>query len=227
MRPYPPDAAPMPAPTVALPTTPHEAAARALLALATAQDEHEPPVRLGVLRGEAARAVATLMGRLPLGSDERRRAFDQIAYLRSYAGGMTSSTIRAWAAGWRGVAVTAPATISAILAAFPADPVADVLATVAWEAAVEVVALGHFATWPDGAASFALDAYPGFYERAGHLLARPPTAAEATAIEACIRAHLSAGADHGCLYGASTIGRCGEPTAAGTTRCPRHPQRYG
>lgn len=75
--------------------------------------------------------------------------------------------------------MTAPAaTISAILAAFPADPVADVLATVA-----EGAAKSGCARWV---------ALTNAETDAEDLFGRPLTAAEATALEACIRAHLNA-----------------------------------
>lgn len=102
MRPYPPDTAPMPASTVAPPATLHEGAARALLALAKAQDEREPPVRLGVLRGEAARAVARLNGDL-LDESVRVEAAVQHHAL-AHAEPIPSATLRAWAAGWRALA---------------------------------------------------------------------------------------------------------------------------
>lgn len=59
---------------------------------------------LATTRKEAAGTVAVAMGKLTLGSEGRRRAFDQVAYLRSYAGGMTATTYRTWAAGWRELA---------------------------------------------------------------------------------------------------------------------------
>lgn len=81
--------------------------------------------------------------------------------------------------------MTAPAaTISALLAAFPADPVADVLATVAERCGK--VGRG----WAPWAVNVAMTKWR---REAARMLGRPLTADEATALEACIRAHLSAG----------------------------------
>lgn len=110
MRPYPPDTAPMPAPTVAPPATHHEAVARALLALATAQDEREPPVRLGVLRGEAARAVEEYSDVLPRayehGSAQEAHNIEVRTAFLTLRGSapIPSATLLTWAAGWRALA---------------------------------------------------------------------------------------------------------------------------
>lgn len=69
--------------------------------------------------------------------------------------------------------------ISSLLSAFPSDPVADVLATVAQNYAAVGLASANVVSAAVNTASDLLD--------------RWLTAAEASALEACIRAHIEAG----------------------------------
>lgn len=82
-------------------------------------------------------------------------------------------------------------TLGIILAAFPADPVADVLATQAKESARFLLAQG----WDLAGGEYAIAVMHGDAEAAGDLLGRKLTNAEATALEACIRACLADAAD--------------------------------
>lgn len=79
-------------------------------------------------------------------------------------------------------------TLSRLLAAFPADPTADVLANAARWAAEILLARG----WAGGGAGYSIGTYPEDREAAEALLERPLTWPERTALEACIRACLDA-----------------------------------
>lgn len=126
MRPYPPDTAPMPAPTAPPPATPDEKrlvdaidlAAGLLERLAREQDaiavaidhktlttKHEAQghAAIATTRGEAARALAALVP--PLSGDDSIEASEQGAILRGSAP-IPSATLRTWAAGWRTLAVS-------------------------------------------------------------------------------------------------------------------------
>lgn len=79
-------------------------------------------------------------------------------------------------------------TLSRLLAGFPADPVADALASSARSAAARMLSQG----WTGGGAGYSLGAHLGHTYPAAKLLDRKLTWPERAALEACIRACLDA-----------------------------------